>query len=175
MTLSHILKGWPGVLLLCLMTVDFGGCTACMSSCAGLVVQDAQMKASEDSRQRAPTKVQVYDDKPGPSAQSPASKPPGEEAGRVETSSLTQRRSVLESHLQKYIGRLDYDEALLLLGRPTNLTHGDRLFVASWLGGTGGIDLNLDGTTVRVNPGEELQLIFDKGTRKLISWRYQHE
>ena len=90
---------------------------------------------------------------------------------------LAEQRQMLEAlkhSLDASIGRLDYDGALLLLGKPHSLAPGGQIFVATWRRSQLIAAASAGGITVPIHQGEELQLIFDKTSRTLISWSYCH-
>ena len=171
------MKRWLALLLLCLLPLDINGCASCISGCAQ-VARKEPIVDDKTSRRQPIYKRQVYEQAPGSQTASPGEATRREPISRSEPVSIQERnrqRQALKRHFDASIGRLDYDGALLLLGKPSSLTHGDRLFIATWRVEHGKTVFEVDGVRVPIQPGEELQLIFNKGSRKLMSWRYNYQ
>ncbi|MBI5587323.1 MAG: hypothetical protein HY889_03040 [Deltaproteobacteria bacterium] len=84
-------------------------------------------------------------------------------------------REEFQQSLENSVGKMAYDEALLKWGAPNSVTQGDKIFIARWgKQEKERVTTRSYGATVTrpVSYGWDLQLFFDKASKKLISWKY---
>ncbi|MBU2547199.1 MAG: hypothetical protein KKB20_02200 [Proteobacteria bacterium] len=78
----------------------------------------------------------------------------------------------LKRRLDDSVGRLDYDAALMLLGRPTCLDSGETTFLATWrCEHPVTVTSSDDEPAFSFRPGDELELVFADHDRRLVDWR----
>ena len=80
--------------------------------------------------------------------------------------------------LDRNINVMTFDDALRNWGPPTNMQEGDNILVANWIyeRQIGSMAMPIGNMTLYTGPstkGSNLQLTFDKATRKMIYWRYR--
>jgi hypothetical protein len=76
-----------------------------------------------------------------------------------------------DGSLNKQVGTLTLDEALVELGPPTQFIEGDRVIVAIWRKDDVSLLNNLKMKRFyRIETEKVLRLAFDRSTRRLVAW-----
>lgn len=91
-----------------------------------------------------------------------------------ETAPIT-RKVTFEENLDKLIGELTYDQALLTWGEPASVFNGDEIFLATWGDSKSGrmiFPIYKTWFNLPIEKGWKLQLSFNKISRRLINWKY---